>query len=684
MASEYEKIVLGGLDFNDGTKIVLEDMSFKQAEAKPQFVGNGDADGEALIEEPHYTNAYFELQVRIVPQANTDAALKVVGEISDKLQLCARTDEGLALTWTPNESATTYTYYALVGEVAELPIMVSGDMAGWFVESPVLKIKLTCRPFGHAAERVVLAATPAETQLQVAYIEGIKGDVPAEGRMVVTDNATKNRRFLEWGGDVVDSKAGNPSLVIEGGSFTVTGMAGEASTRAGAVSTGTKVVKSSVLTFPVTVCSSGSIKNVGSYRMKLRVQATGGASLRAAYRVGEGPLTSGQWVPVFATEKWVELDLGEAFLEKAEKGEQISQILIQGKSTATCLVYVDTLNLVPTKRYALSRGVTNFAVPSTLVALDRFITTPAGALTGKVAETGGTWAGAGDADDFQINTTYHIVQRTALSDASNVPRYGLLGTNKYTNITAGIDVISSNPREEFSSCANMGLILRYVDVNNWAKLELRRSAIGGGNNHWYCYFRKKVAGVESFYIGVNGFSSALGPNGDYSAVMISPFNVQFATWVRLEATILEDGSFKVGAKGEVYLTGQDNVFATGGALAEGRIGISDEKTVAGAETRYYGSFSAYTPTVNVICNSNKAVEVRSYDTQFQNTTGTYWSPVPQYRGSGLYLDPAGDQAKVNRLAVKMRRGDSKVEPDNNPTDKQTLEVLARERFLRPR
>lgn len=84
------------------------------------------------------------------------------------------------------------------------------------------------------------------------------------------------------------------------------------------------------------------------------------------------------------------------------------------------------------------------------------------------------------------------------------------------------------------------------------------------------------------------------------------------------------------------------------------------------------------------CLASKALEIDSYSAEREDVAGKFLSAVPVYRGSDLYLDPAGSAGLINRLVVKMRRNDTVVEPDLNVTDKQSLEVLARERFIAPR
>lgn len=668
------------LDTNDQVDWTMEAMTFVPAEKKSQLAENPNADGVVLVEEAHYGPAYFNLTLRALGAEDTDSALEAIGELMNKLQGCERIRGGGPCEWTPNNASTTYTAYVLFAEIEELPITVDGELAGWFLEMPVIKVKLTCRPFLYTEARRVLAPVESEDPVQVVYVGGILGHVPAEARLQLADAASQTRRYVAWGRDVVNSEEGNPQLNFEAGELTIEGLAGELAEKEGSVSA--EVIKATLVDTPVVICSTGEIAHAGSFRGQVRAAtATGGAAmLRVSYRVGDGSEKALNWQPVGA-DGWYEIDLREIFLEQAERGEQVSEVLIEGKSEEGGEVFIDLFDLMPTRAYGVARGPADILTPSSLDGLDRF-NHSTGNLAGKTSEIGGGWAGAGDGGDFTVNTSSQA-QRTTLADASNVPRYETLGANEYTGIFAKAAVRSTNPLEEN---AQFGLLLRYVNTNNWLRLVLVKAGVSGSGGHqinnWFAYFQKRVAGTVSSFYGPNGFSSALGPNDGYSAIVSAEKNTTI-DWVTLEALILADGTFAVGAEGETYLTGVDSDLATGGALAEGKIGLVDEKTGSSSETRYFDDFTAWVPSIGFVCNADRAIEVTPDRVERQDAGGTFWSPVPLYRGSGFYLDPAGDDGLVNRIAAKMRRSDVKQEASTSPADPQTLGIVVKERFLTP-
>lgn len=674
--TNLEKIVCNGFNFNDQVKTSLESLVFNSAQPKAKLAENPNTDGVLLIEEPHFTPAYFEAQVRILTKSTLDEALAVVGELIDALQGCAQIEGGAPIEWTPNTTSTTYVAYGLFAEIVDIPITVEGELAGWFVRTPVLKIKLTCRPFLHTEERVVLETTESTEQFQTVYIGGIGGDVPAEARMIVTDKATQLRRFIEWGQDLVESET-NPSIRLKGEVLSVTGTSSTKVAKAGSISG--EVIKATLLYgVPITVCTTGPIANVGTYRVKPRVfvestQTGPICALRISYKIGEGGETKRKWVEVQQTSNWVEVDLEEVFAEEVERGEQVTQIQIQGQGTKYgCTIYIDTLSLIPTKRYAVGRGKLNYTEPSTYSGYDQFIQT-AGSLTGKTAEVGGIWGGFGDADDFAVVTNARAAQRTAISDAAGTPRYAPLGATSFTDISVSAEVWTTNT--QWDTGLVMGVLARYVDNNNWLMFGVKRlktgTAFANEGNAYVGQLYKKVAGVKTEISSeiFAGTSALLG-------VTISHISLQLIA--------LSTGEWKVGMEGTLWASGIDTDLGTAGALKTGKMGLFDEKTGATAETRSYDNFQAYVPTVAVVCNPSKALEANTQGANLEDTTGKYRSPMSEYRGADIYLDPAGKGNLINRLTVKMRRNDTPTETDPNVTDKQALKVYARERYLSPR
>lgn len=673
MTSEAERLILNTFDLNDLVKITTETLGFTPAQPKPKFAENANADGVVLVEEPQFTPCYFDLQLRVEPTKTLDEALEVVGEVMDALQSCAQTEGGAPLEWTPNTTGTTYTAYALLAELNELPITQSGDLAGWFLESPVLKVKITCRPFLHTPERVVIAAVESSGEpIQVAYAKNVGGDVPAEAKVILTDKATKARRYAEIGQDAVESES-NPSLLLKAEpNMVVTGFAGFLSS----VPTGkysAKVVQATLRTRPQVLCSTGPIAHVGSFREKMRCRAEGeGAAFRLSYRIGDGPWTPLKWIEPPMVGEWVELDMGEVFLDEALSGEQVSEIRMEGKVTTTsCTGYIDYLDFMPTRRYGVARAPLEFDVPSVLSVVDPF-NQSAGAFTGKIAEVGGEWTALTNSDttDFESTGAGKLI-RKAVSDTGKIgieafPRLGraIATPVEMEDLVCSYDfnVVEGGTEVTGTFAVQIGMVLGYQSNTKFVTVLIRKNSLGGP--HFV-----EVRDANEALIAKSANVLSIGSGAKFSGTLLAfvkgeNLTVCLGPDAESLVPVLSCSNSQIGIKG--------------------RVAIIDERKSAEPATREFDNFALWKPEPQVVCNSTRSVQFRSDDVERDNTGATYLSPVPRYRGANILLDPEGDANLINRLVVKMRRNDTAVEADSSVTDKHKLEVLVRERFLAPR
>lgn len=659
MTSSLEQLVLGGLALNDATKFTLEALTFSPAQPKPQWVSNANADGDLLVEEAHYDNCSFELQIRVHHTESTDAALKVVGELMDRLQGCQASVGGTALKWTPNGSTRTYTAYAILAEVSEVPVTIDGELAGWFLNSPVLKVKVTCRPFLYADERVVLAAVESGAEpLQIAYVKGVEGDVPAEARMVLTDAATQKRRYADWGLETVASEAGNPALLLTAAStLTVTGFAGESTTRAGAYSE-EKVKRLKVAVPGVTMCSTGAIANVGTFRVKARLYAEAeGMQVRMSYRVGSGPLISLEWIELPVTEKWAETDLGEVTLEELAQGTQRSEIFVEAKTLGTVGKSLDLnyLTMVPTTAgFGKARGPASpLRQPTILKARDEFDQTK-GALNEKSLPDGsGKWATSGSAKgDFEVNGSGEVT-RSAKEDTEG--RFAKCPAAESAAMAAQVSFeLDKVATGVVSDTLSLGLMVSNTDTSGL-----------------YAVFALEDGTAAISLFAKNVMSFLPQPNVLYTLTLLVVGNVFASGW------LTANGAFPFGEPDvhTYYTAGVEKSIAR----------IKDKYAGKATIVRTYDNFSTWVPEIVPVCESGKSFEVNSSAAEHADSAGTYWGPVPFYRGGRFYLPAAGESSRLSRLVARMRRNDLEGEEvDEAVTDKHKLEVLARERFLTPR
>jgi hypothetical protein len=688
---------LGGLLVNDGpdTDFFVENFNFTPAQKKPVLVSNPDADGEELAGESHYTPAYLEWMIRVTPQAGatkqavTEATLAKAGELNDAVQACEKVFGGQPIIWTVHNTERPYTGYVKTGDITEVPVTATGDTAGWLIDAPVFKIKLTCASFWTRPRRVIKALTESAAEpLQVLYIPGVLGDVPAEAELIVTDKATQDRRFAAWGRDVVTSEA-NPALLLKASTDLVTtGFGGKLETVAGAFGS-EKAIVAIAVSQPTAMFGTGRISHVGSFAIYARVKAVSEAALfRISYRNGDGPLQTLEWKQPVVVGGWSELYMGEVFLDQVELGAQTSEIRFEQRSTegnpanaGNYLIFQPT-----TKGAARARGIAE-NTPTSLLCLDPFEQAE-GNLEGKEPKypTAITWAEAGKtgANGFKVNAG-HYLERTAVSDVSlTAGCFALLGATSYATFQSSTIVKAGTALRKGAS--RIGLLGRYVGTTNYlvGVLSLQASLVGElfESKFWEASVLLEVVKV------VAGVATPLDsvPIVTFRAVGEEPTGYTLPQDHSLELSVAANGNWRAAAPSDVKeIRGQSADLASGGALASGRAGLYDVYTSATAGRRLLAPFELLgADEPGRVCFSGRKAQFDQRGCERQDSTGTYDGPPSMYRGGGLYLEPEGELGLINRLAVRLRRNDNDVEEDTVVTDKHAAEMLVTERFLLPR
>ena len=135
-----EGLVLDGLNLNNGNTLSLESLQFTPAKKLLEFVKGADSDGSKLVRAARHENSEFELRIRVI-NSTMNLVLDTIGGIVDKIQEAERIaagglGRGMELVWTPAGSTYALTFYVLAGEVAGIPIEVTGQDAGYFVKAP--------------------------------------------------------------------------------------------------------------------------------------------------------------------------------------------------------------------------------------------------------------------------------------------------------------------------------------------------------------------------------------------------------------------------------------------------------------------------------------------------------------------------------------------------------------------
>lgn len=657
--------------------LFLESVEFPPPPRLEEWVRGSDSDGSLLARSALADNREITCRVRVEPQTSMDTALAQVGTLLDKLQEAERNPAGIDLVWTPADATKTITFKVLSGEVTGLPVTLSGDDAGWYVSAPVVTIKLTCFPFGYGAEVV---GTPASSTLPVVTTEltAIPGDVPAEGRLIVTDNATQTRRLMRWGLESRNYPTSSPpTLILDSDSLSITGFSGAQTTRSGAYdpnATGNNVIRGTLASQVATVCGTGDQTHIGTYRVFARIWAaantTGTVMARFTWQDGDGPLRSNTYASPAIVNGFAEVDLGLITITEKVLGAQRWNGRVEGYSTVVGeTLDVDYLSLIPAGEGYGTAIATYSYKPGILVARDEFTSIGATtALNARTSPLGGSWTTSGGTTDFTAAdaplASDETMTRVAAVGAAR--RYAVLATS-YTDVEAGV----SHYRTIGSSTyGDQGVLARWTDASNHLYFGLTASPSGN------LYLAKVVAGVTTT---LKDFSQ-LG----ISALTVAPV----ATWMALRIVVYAQGNGYVSAldaSGSVLasVAFSDPDLATGGTLATGKVGIFDYpglNTPTGS--RYYDNFYAATPAAQpVTIYPSQSIEVRSDSTLREDATGTYWGQPPAYRGSRFTVPVAGTRGRESRVAVVARRNDTTASADDQIADSTTVQVNYTPRYL---
>lgn len=667
-----EGVTLGGLNVNPASgSFAVEAIDFPPPKKKLEWAQSVDSDGADLIREPKYENRTIPVTVRIQPQASMDLALAKLGELVDVIQEAEKNPGGIPLEWTPATGSKTLTFYVLTGEVVSVPILVQGDGMGWFVYSPQVKIVLTAKPYGYAPEVEAAAAKSIETGLSIVTltIPTVSGDVPAEGRLVITDTAAVGRRFVEWG---LENRYYNPatSLILDsedmvpvGGAQSTALNALGAYKRAGATK-GT--IATTLLPEPTICCTTGNLGHVGTFRVKLRMEAAvGGEGLasnvhvRLSWQDGEGPFRPNEWQTPVLAGKLVAVDLGIITISPAVAGTQKWLGRIEAYSdngVAVDMHHVDLLAFIPVlEGYGKARGVQSTA-PGTIAAFDNFTTgTLSGGLNARTPPVGSAWATSGATTDFTVASGE--VKREPATQAA--PRYAVIGSAVGNSIVAGAGAVVKRTETDERL---IGLIARWVSEESYAFA--------------LCEFQKDNVVQVQLGVKISGTTTILAT----SNVKVSGTTVEFA----LSLTALLDGSLCVSGTVDsqpVSLSSSSSAVATGGSLASGKGGMLDRAIkFVEAHARFTRIQVATLAAVPYVVQPSQSMEVRSNATIAEDATGTYSGPVPLYRGSRFFVPQDGSANRTSRVIVKADRNDLEESDQLTIGDAFTAQVFVTPRF----
>lgn len=665
LAAVRESWAFDGLELNDGDIFQIEPGGdILPAPKRVDLISSADADGQIPAEPPHVDALVMTFRIRVINGGGMDDALTKLRQLIAKLDECEQNIDGLPLVNTPQNSTSTFTFDVLIGELTGLPRDLSGSDTGWFLAKPVLTIKLTCKPFARGDEEGPIGTTTSSAPLLELVCDDVKGDVTADARLVVTDAANKERRYVEWGREWRYYDAGGPSpLLLDSEDLVTTGFAGVQATRAGGyrrVGATHDTIEATLLTVPMALCGTGAQPHIGTFRVKARIWATSPDEYwRLSYQEGDGPFRAGAWVQPIVAGGYSIVDLGLITINPVTLGTQrwIGRIEAYSTKPGGETAGIDYLRLGPAEAAGHARA--NYTdEPGIVIAHDEFTGTTAGdPLDGRAAPSGGTWDTSGSATDFEFSdhgfgTASEEVKRTTVSDSGF--RFGIVGPSSAADVEAGVMGLIV-----FQGAIG-GVVARWSDVNNFLAALITADVIDQRNDR--LELQAYIGGVQTISVSVLTSLTAQ-----------SPYAIRLVCYAsgRIIAVAFDASGAAVGQIDQLVPA----------LPPAGQAGIVDYNPLASANTRYYENFYVATPPVEQIaCFADQSIEFSSDDTLRANAAGTVYGRPKIRRGARFFLPPAGDKGRSTRVAVAAFRNDIETAADVPLGDSLTAEVFYTPRY----
>lgn len=483
----------------------------------------------------------------------------------------------------------------------------------------------------------------------------IAGDYPGRVRIVVDEDDAEDQRGLIWAFRSRHySSAASAAMEYEAEEL---GALDTAALAALSGASGGTVVTHGTLSTSWTPVLSGRIggttypTHTGSYQMFARLYSTSGTAVRARSVWDVGDLvnpTENEPVRLPGASNFYLQDLGEVRLDAAPVGTHRWDYQIQGAGDA------GSENLSVDKVWIVNKDEGMGRLSAPIISTEGLVaysarsefTTESGAINGDSLRVGGTWTGSGDAVDFSVAAGE--MTRTEVSDTT--ARFIVASTPTPTVSAARVDFKVS--ALAVTGALQPGVILRYVDVNNYLRV---RADMGSASS-----------GQVLAEVVVGGASVGATPVGSVTW--------ESDTWYTCVLVAFASGSYCMTLakrNGAPFYTGasNDSNLATGGVLAAGKVGIHDRYSAASpAVTRTYDNFAAWVPSPDAVLFSSQSAQLTTDGMYREDAGGTAYGPVSNVRGDLPRLPPEGLDSRTTQVFIKGSRGDLEQLPDSGLDD----------------
>jgi hypothetical protein len=573
--------------------------------------------------------------------------------------------------WIKRTTAIGALYADIVG--AQLKFGGSTAQALWGIDADAV-LTLTVLPDWYGDEIVIPSVSNPQADGELLYtIDAVKGNLPARARLAVQNLSTTDLHGLMWG--IRSRNYTPPTALTSALAYECQYMTpiAPATVIANATGDGGFEVKfanslptnwTAILTTDLPA-DGGALTHVGSYRVWARVRTalnTGAPTVisppkvRLVWDVGDlmNPVEN-QAVSLPIDPDWWVADLGEIRIDQSPLGTHRWQGVIQAYGSYHGIA-VNKLWFQPLDEAAgrisatpgANVGLTGYS------ARDEFGSDVTAVLTGLSLTVGGVWTFShGDTDDFTYDGPNFRVKRSTVSDTAS--RFVYASGPTMTATAAQVDVfIPAMPGGAGTPGNVQGfLMFRRVDASNYGYVSVGHFE-DGADPRYRISIGAVVAGTP---VPLGTVELPLFEAGWWSLrVAVTAGGYIFAWMYPRGATVPVDATI---------LRYDPTRFATGGALASGKVGFGDGYSGTYAMTRYYDNFIAWVPDTDAVAFGGKGAELR-YDGMYREApTGSAYTAVGTVLGDLFRVPPSGMEGRKAEIFLKGSFGD--LEQASDPT-----------------
>lgn len=653
----YEELVLDSADvYASNTAVSLEDaaagirvisMKFPPPSAQTITAGSIDTEGDPLIHS-RVGNRTVEIVVRC---EGTNAVIDPHDQMRERITELAQKVGKLHGTRDPSDPSRTGTLKRTLtnGDVVYFDVLDAEiDVpADWdFIHNDSVEVTLTleCKPFAWGAEETGGSFTETTLPEAVFTVTGVKGDVPALGRLLVEDDSSNDQWFFHWGLQPPSQYPGTATasttaaLGYEAEALTpLNGAAGTAvvsRVTSGGTAVKLEVGASYAAILGTDIGGTAAMSHVGSYRVWARIlvsQATsaGTVSVRLEWRPSAAGKYAANEPTVIGPDQntdWHYRDLGLITIPRALTGAQQWDGRIVGKSTSGVgNVFIDRLMLVPVDggygEAAMVPPTTE--TPAEYVARDDFIAGTA-TIAGTVLSVGGTWSVVGSGGTFLLSDGLLFHAGTATGTM-----FALAGTAQHANIAVAAHHDPGRKSGMLARYKGTGDYLAYIAEGQTS------TAIASTTYYEVILCSGGIAGT---------IASGYEPFGNTEAVYRQIHVDTSGRWSTYAGRSIDNISAQA--------SGQDSRLATSGTLNTGQFGLIDAGGTATDYSRSWDNFRAWEPEYDAAIFAGRQAQIHHNRAEHQDSSGSAIARIADYQGDYLHIPPAGVEGGTSRFFVR--------------------------------